>query len=219
MEKTVVKTAKIQSVLLETVDNVVLKVSIPYIASSDSNPNCMQCHEAKEGDVLGVISMDLEVSSTRLEGVFIASKILLILLIILVISIVVANYYIRPYVKLFDDLENGISQAYKGDFSYQVDTTLTNEAGIVAQRLNELSEIYKFKKTIELDSNKDVIYRRIVHIIQTKFDIKKFILFEINNKNKVRNIIFDSTGLKSNELDENANLCRAYRTSTTVFSK
>ena len=218
MEEDVVKTAQIQSKLLETVDYAVLKISIPYIASQDNTPNCMSCHDAKEGEVLGVISMDLEISSTRLEGVFIASKILLILVLILIISIVVANYYIRPYVKLFDDLENGISQAYRGDFSYQVTTTLTNEAGKVAQRLNELSEIYKFKKTIELDQNKEVIYRRIVHIIQTKFDIKKFILFEISNKNKSRTVIFDTIDLANEALDQNANLCRAFRTNSTVFS-
>ena len=218
LEEKVVKTAKLQTRLIETMDNVILKVSIPYIARADAKPNCLECHTAKEGDVLGVISMDLEVSSTRMEGVFIASKILFILLVILVISIFVANYFIRPYIKLFDDLENGILQAYRGDFSYKVDTTLKNEAGKVADRLNELSEIYRFKKTIELDENKIVIYNRIVHILQSKFKISKFIFFEINNKNKIREVIFDSADLNGIELDENANICRAFRTSNHVYS-
>jgi len=218
LEEKVVKTAKLQTKLIETIDNVILKVSIPYIARADAKPNCLECHTAKEGDVLGVISMDLEVSSTRMEGVFIASKILFILLVILVISIFVANYFIRPYIKLFDDLENGILQAYRGDFSYKVDTTLKNEAGKVADRLNELSEIYRFKKTIELDENKIVIYNRIVHILQSKFKISKFIFFEINNKNKIREVIFDSADLNGIELDENANVCRSFRTSNHVYS-
>ncbi|MEA2049206.1 MAG: GGDEF domain-containing protein [Campylobacterota bacterium] len=218
IEKDVVKTAKIHTKLIETVDKVVLKIAIPYIASSSSEPNCMQCHNTKEGEVLGAISMDIEVSSTRLEGLLIASKILLIVLIILFISIWVATYYIKPYVKLFDDLENGISQAYKGDFSYKVDTTLTNEAGIVAKRLNELSEIYKFKKTIELDENKEVIYNRIVHILQSKFQINQFILFEVDVKNKERVVVFDSVDLQNVKLDENVNVCRAYRTSSHVYS-
>lgn len=217
-EKTVVKTAKIQTQLVESIDNVVLKVSIPYIASEGSTPNCMTCHDAKEGEVLGVISMDLEVSSTRMEGLLIASKILIILLVILLISILMANYFIRPYIKLFDDLENGISQAYKGDFSYHINTSLTNEAGKVADRLNELSEIYKFKKTIELDDNKTTIYSRIIHVIQTKFDIEEFILFEIDNKNKERTVIYDSIKENSITLNNDANLCRAFRTSTNVFS-
>jgi len=218
LEEKVVKTAKLQTKLIETIDNVILKVSIPYIARADVKPNCLECHTAKEGDVLGVISMDLEVSSTRMEGVFIASKILFILLVILVISIFVANYFIRPYIKLFDDLENGILQAYRGDFSYIIDTKLKNEAGKVADRLNELSEIYRFKKTIELDENKIVIYNRIVHILQSKFKIGKFIFFEINNKTKIREIIFDSADLNGIELDDNANICRAFRTASHVYS-
>ncbi len=218
LEDTVIKTKKIQTKLIETMDNVILKVSIPYIATTEANPNCLECHTAKEGDVLGVISMDLEVSSTRMEGVFIASKILLIVLVIVVISIFMANYFIRPYIKLFDDLENGILQAYRGDFSYTVDTKLKNEAGKVAERLNELSEIYRFKKTIELDENKNVIYNRIVHILQSKFHISKFILFEINNKTKIREIIFDSADLNGIKLDENVNVCRAFRTSNHVYS-
>jgi len=218
LEQKVIETSKLQTELIETVNNVILKVSIPYIAKSDTQPNCMNCHTSKEGDVLGVISMDLEVSSTRLEGILIASKILLIVLIIVVISIFVANYFIRPYIKLFDDLENGILQAYRGDFSYKVDTNLKNEAGKVADRLNELSEIYRFKKTIELDENKSVIYNRIIHILQTKFGINRFIFFEINNKNKIREVIFDSADLHEVVLDENATLCRAFRTSNHVYS-
>jgi diguanylate cyclase (GGDEF)-like protein len=218
LEEVVVQTSKLQTKLIESVDQVILKVSIPYIATVDSKPNCLECHIAKEGDVLGVISMDLEVSATRMEGILIASKILLIVLVVLIISIIVANYYIRPYVKLFDDLENGILKAYRGDFSYKVDTTLKNEAGKVAQRLNELSEIYRFKKTIELDENKIVIYNRIVHILQSKFQINKFIFFEINNKKKTREVLFDSADLNDIELDENANVCRAFRTSNHVYS-
>ena len=218
MEKKVLKDAKIQTELIETTNNVFLKISIPYIATSSASPNCMSCHDAKEGAVLGVISMDIEISSTRIEGLFIASKVLITVLLLLIIAILIVNYYIKPYIKLFDDLENGISQAYKGDFSYQIDTTLKNEAGEVANRLNELSEIYKFKKTIELDENKKIIYHRIVHIIQTKFKISKFILFEVNNINKIREIIFDSTDTNLENFDHSANICRAFRTSSNVFS-
>ena len=124
LEEKVLQNKKLHTELIESLDKVVLKVAIPYIATSSSSPDCMQCHNAKEGDILGVISMDLEISSTRIEGIVIAVKILLIVLVILIISIIAANYLIKPYVKLFDDLENGISQAYRGDFSYKIDTSL-----------------------------------------------------------------------------------------------
>jgi len=218
MERVVLKTAKIATKIDESFDEIILKVTIPYVASSMSSPNCMQCHKAKEGEVLGALSMSIEVSSVRTVGLLIAAKIFLIVIILLIISIIVVNYYIKPYVKLFDDLESGILKAYKGDFSYKVDTSLTNEAGLVAQRLNELSEIYRFKKTIELDKNKTTIYNRIIYILQSKFDLNKFKLYEINHKAKKRVIIFNSTDILTEDIDDNAELCRAYRTNTSVYS-
>lgn len=218
LEKEVLKTKKLQTRLEESASGVTLKVSIPYISSSYSTPNCISCHISNEGEVLGVISMDIDASNIRAEGMIIAGKIFIIMFIILIISIILASYFIKPYIKLFDDLENGISQAYKGDFSYQIDTTLTNEAGIVANRLNELSEIYKFKKTIELDDNKEMIFSRIVHILQSKFSVNKFILFEINNKTKLREVVFDSADLNDVQLDKNANICRSFRTSSYIYS-
>ena len=34
-----------------------LRITIPYTASSLDRPNCLNCHNAKEGEVLGAISL------------------------------------------------------------------------------------------------------------------------------------------------------------------
>jgi len=221
IEKKALTSTLVQTQLYESFNEVILKVSIPYIASRTSIPNCITCHKkAKTGDVLGVISMDLEVSSTRVEGIKIALKILFMVIVLVIIAIFVVNYFIKPYVKLFDDLENGISQAYRGDFSYKIDTKLTNEAGEVANRLNELSEIYKFKKTIELDSNKLEVYNRLIHILESKCNINKFLLFEIDNKLLNREILHNSIDDKNLiNLNKDANLCRAFRICSNVSSE
>lgn len=218
IEKIVIKTALIQSRLTQNNDKTILQISIPYIATTTGDPNCMSCHNAKEGDVLGALSMDIDISETKNESTDILLNILIIVIILILLSFVIANYFIKPYVKLFDDLENGISQAYKGDFSYHIDTKLTNEAGKVAKRLNELAEIYKFKKTIELDDSKEIIYNRIIQTLKTKFDIKDFILFEIDNQAKIRNIVHSSIDLTDIKIDNNATTCRAFRTNNNVYS-
>ena len=218
MEKEVLKSKKTQSQLIETSSKVTLKISIPYIATSTDNPNCMMCHTASKGDVLGALSMEIDISDTKDESISIIFDILFIVVILIIISILVVNYYIKPYIKLFDDLEDGISKAYKGDFSFHIETKLTNEAGKVANRLNELTEIFKFKKTIELDENTAIIYERMIHIIERNFKIENFILFEIHNQTKKRVTIFDSTKEKKGEIDNDATLCRAFRTTTNVYS-
>jgi len=218
LEKKVLKTNQVQVKLVENLEKVYLKISIPYIASSNSSPNCMQCHNAKEGEVLGVISMDIDYTATRLDGIYMASKIFVTLIIVLIIAILIINYYIKPYIKLFDDLENGISHIYNGNYSFKIDTTLTDEAGLVARRLNELSEIYKFKNTIELDDNKMVIYDRIVHVLTNKFKIEHFILYEFDNTSKRRITLYNTTKSCVDDFHSNLNKCRAFRTLKDVVS-
>ena len=197
-----------------------MRVSIPYVATKYSNPNCLSCHtNVNEGDVLGVISMDLNIEDVYDESMRIIFYIIAMSVIFLVISIFIANHYIKPYIKLFDDLEEGISKAYRGDFSHYVTTDLSNEAGNVANRLNELSEIFRFKKTIELDQDKHTIYKRLGHILRDSFSIDRFVMMEVNNKEKKREVIYKS----DNDFDagvygKDAMECRAFRTSENVIS-
>ncbi len=88
--------------------------------------------------------------------------------------------------------------------------------------INELSDIYKFKKTIELDENKNVVYSRIKDILISKFELTHFAIYEINNKHNKRNLIYIcDTQLESicdDKVDDDAQQCRAHRTGSNVIS-
>ncbi len=220
MEKEVLQTRKSITKVIESSKNLTMNVTIPYIATSHSTPNCLSCHtNVKEGDVLGIISMDVDLDSVKDEGIAIITKIIAITLIFLIIAIFTARHFIRPYVKLFEDLELGIDKAYKGDFSYKVSTALSDDAGKVAKRLNELSDIFRFKKTIELDVTKQDIYNRLAHILTNHLNIKNFIIFEINNSKKEKKAVYKTEyAWDENFINSNISLCRAYRTSSEVYS-
>jgi len=216
IEKKVISSKNIQTELTESYEKVLLKIAIPYIATANDKPNCMQCHDAKEGDVLGALSMDIDITSIRTENLIILFKIFLTVLLITILSLILIKKFIKPYTKLFTDLEKSISCAYKGDFSYQIKTELNNEASIISDQLNELTDIYKFKKTIELDENKNEIYNRIIHLLHDKFKIKNLILFEISTITKSRTVLYNS--INKEKFNDEPNLCRAFRTNTDVFS-
>ncbi|MEA1955817.1 MAG: GGDEF domain-containing protein [Campylobacterota bacterium] len=222
LEAKVVNTAQSSFLLKETSDSAIITIVIPYIATKYSNPNCLTCHtNAKEGDVLGVISMDVEIAYIRANSIMIIFKILLISIVFLIIAMFLAKHFIKPYIKLFDDLEEGISKAYRGDFSHYVETNLSDEAGKVASRLNELSEIFRFKKTIELDDNKEIIYNRLAHILMDNFNIKNFVFMEIDSNKQTREVVYTSRekdNLPEDMFGSQANDCRAYRTDGDVLS-
>lgn len=86
--------------------------------------------------------------------------------------------------------------------------------------IGELSDIYKFKKTIELDLSKDVVYSRIINILKSKYGLKHFTFYELNNINDKRKLIHitDGESICNIEIDSQNSLCRAQRTQTDVIS-
>lgn len=221
IEKYVLQTGLSKTTITENSTEVKLRVTIPYVATKYGSPNCLSCHiQNVEGDILGAITMEMNIADLRQLGIEAIFKTIAILFLFLVISIFVARHYIKPYLKLFDDLEDGISRAYRGDFSYHVETSLSNEAGKVARRLNDLSEIFRFKKTIELDDSKEQIYERMGYILEHTFDIKSYVLFENQSEHKTRKAVRFSDDLVHSPLFEETNLasCRANRTNLLVNS-
>ena len=86
--------------------------------------------------------------------------------------------------------------------------------------IGELSDIYKFKKTIELDSSNTIIYSRITDILTIKYALKHFAFYGVNNVTGSRKLIYISHGesICHSEVDDNALSCRAHRTKADVIS-
>lgn len=86
--------------------------------------------------------------------------------------------------------------------------------------IGELSDIYKFKKTIEHDRTKEIVYQRIIDILSNKYKLSHFAFYEIDTLKATRKLIYISNGksICKDEVDEDASLCRAHRTNTAVIS-
>jgi two-component system cell cycle response regulator len=260
IDKKVLATGKVIHYENENAKDAIFRVTIPYIASTQSNPNCLSCHHAKEGDVLGAISMEFNINEVRQTGALTIAKILGINLLFIIIALWVTHYYFKPYMQIFENLQQGIKRARTGDFSFRFTTTLKGEGSEVADQMNtlfekidntfggikqdlgtfissanmscsdplntagliihELSDVYKFKKTIELDATKDDIYERFVYVLKEKFHFNHFALYEVDKNSKTRKLIYitEKQSFCFPEVDTDASLCRAYRTLSDVYS-
>lgn len=258
----VLKTGETVQQISEKSDKILLRVTIPYIADASNNkPNCVSCHEVKHKDVLGVISMEFDITNMRNSGMLTILKILGINLLFIIIALYLINYYVTPYVKFFQNLQNGITKAYSGDFTHEFSTTVSGgDAKDIIQQINtlfrkmqstfgeikynlgtfipqgcvsssdplyeakmiiaELSDIYKFKKTIEIDASKAVVYGRITDVLKTKYKIEHFAFYEVNTATGFRKLVYISQGksICFEEVNDDAKLCRAHRTKTDVIS-
>ena len=260
IDKEVLKSGKIVQEIDENADEILLRVSIPYKATVDGGTNCLSCHNVNRGDTLGAISMEFDITNMRNAGMLTILKIIAINLIFVVIVLLLINYYVAPYMKLFANMQEGIKKAYSGNFTHKFSTTVRGDAKNIVEQLNtlfrkmqetfgnikydlatfipqgcisssdplheaktiikELADIYKFKKTIELDISKETVYSRIIDIFKHKYQFEHFAFYEINTLADTRKLIYISEGesICHESVDENAALCRAYRTKSDVIS-
>ena len=124
------------------------------------------------------------------------------------------NHLFRKMQETFGEIKHNLS-AFLTQSKLACDDPLL-EAQII---IKELSDVYKFKKTIELDESKDAIYRRLVYIINKKFNIDSFILSEIHKESKIRTLIHSENVSKACVVPmDDPYECRAYRTNSNVIS-
>ncbi|ABB44761.1 diguanylate cyclase (GGDEF domain) [Sulfurimonas denitrificans DSM 1251] len=261
IDEEVLKTGEPVEKITETATSTKLRVTIPYKATSDNTvASCLNCHNVNKGDVLGVISMEFDITETRNSGMMTVLKILGINLLFIFVVLLLMNYFVTPYMKLFSNLQEGIKKAYSGDFSHEFVSNVGGDAKNVVKQMNslfskmqetfgdikfnlatfipqgsvsisdplheaktiisELSDIYKFKKTIELDASKSDVYIRIIDILKLKYHVGHFAFYEVNNVTSERKLIYstEEETICFEKTNKNAMECRAHRTNSVTIS-
>lgn len=261
IDKNTIKTATVQNVITEKLFKSTLRITIPYIATAGQNPSCLSCHtNAKEGDVLGGISMIFDINEARNESMLTIVKIAAIIILFTMIFVYVTNKFLKPHTNMLVNIKESLEKASNGDYSSRIEIKENDEAFEVAKWLNTLLEklentigsieknislfvadrkkefndpleksqsivediamIYRFKKTIEQDKSKDVIYQRLIQVFKETLHVADLSLYEVDIKNDKRVLIYDDTSEKfceEGDIEPSLN-CRAYRTNSVVMS-
>jgi diguanylate cyclase (GGDEF)-like protein len=262
IDQEVLNTGKEKISTSESLKDASLRITIPYTASALDKPNCLSCHNAKEGEVLGAISLKFDIQDDRISSVAILLNVIAIISLFLIVILVYISKRIQPYTNSFDGITQVLKQVHDGDYSVRakegvlkedkeaslwlneiiekLETVLTgiekNLTAFVHNRasnvnndkllsakeiIEDISEIYNYKKTIETDLSKDDIYYRLVLVLRDKLQIKSFYIFENDLIKDERNIVFSTKdikpccGINKNVKEQ----CRAERTDTIVLSE
>jgi|GEM_PF-5487823 len=140
MEFEVLKTGEIQEQLVEFVRQPEYSLVIPYKASSKGRINCLNCHNVKEGEVLGAVSIKLDLTKQRNIGV---TSILLMALLSCSSFIFIfwmLYRFFRPYTDFFEALKDGFDAMEKGQLGNKLVLNLNDEAGAVAIKFNKMQD-------------------------------------------------------------------------------
>ncbi|PLY08933.1 MAG: hypothetical protein C0626_07880 [Arcobacter sp.] len=259
LDRTVLRAGKTKYIVSEGFINTNVRVTIPY----NANVTCLSCHNVKEGQTLGAISIVLDVSTLKEIGIRSIYVIITIILLAVIMVFLFSKKVFNPYFSLYTKLRDNINQAKVGKFinisippglssevvqvtkdynnlitifkdtsldideklqgfvGYRDKTTLnTNPLNESKDIIDNLSNLYQFKKQVELDNTKNEIYNRIAQVFENKFNLKNFTFFEIDiKKQKMERIISVGESLFCyDSIKDNPHLCRAARTKSDVIS-
>jgi diguanylate cyclase (GGDEF)-like protein len=120
IDKRVIQTGQSYKEIQETTHNAYLRVTIPYTAYGYGNPNCMSCHNAKEGDVLGTVSMVIDVKDIRQNGINTSIIIFALAILISFVVFYIINRSLTPIINFFESIKYVMGQAQEGDYSKRV---------------------------------------------------------------------------------------------------
>ena len=104
IDEAALNSATVHKHIIEDSSSVKLRVTTPYIATEHGTPNCMQCHNTQEGEVLGSISIVFDISEARTNGILNAVMILGFSIVIMLLVFLIINRSMRPLMEIFHSI-------------------------------------------------------------------------------------------------------------------
>ena len=128
------------------------RITIPYKVEVSPEIDCRQCHNAKIGETLGVISMVMAVDDLKETSVYLVFVSSMIVLALMLSMIFFVKRLVKPYFKIFGLIKEVMQKANKGDYSGRIEDVNTGEAKEVAHWINEHME--KLEESLHHIGNK-----------------------------------------------------------------
>lgn len=140
IDESVLKTGREGIEIKETLRSASLRITIPYIASANDKPNCLMCHNAKEGEVLGAISVTFDIQDDRIVSIISLVKIIGTSAIFLGLILIFISKKIKPYTSTFDSITETLKKVHEGDYSIRAKGGVYKEDKEAVMWLNEIVE-------------------------------------------------------------------------------
>ncbi len=138
LDQQVLQSAKPFFGLVDYGSDQVFRATIPYIAQSENEPHCLQCHQVENGAVLGVVSLFLSIDEQRNQAVLIVLFMAAVVSLFAIVSMGFSRRLINPLIDTAEAVQDAVHGARKGDFSARIHHQSDDEVGQIAKDLNIL---------------------------------------------------------------------------------
>lgn len=116
------------------------RLSIPYTATEKGKIDCLSCHDAKVGAVLGVVSMEIEINDFKVAGLLGALVAIFVLFVLTFYLLRTIRRFIASYKETLDSVALTMEKAEGGDYTYRVESHETSDGYYAAMWTNAVME-------------------------------------------------------------------------------
>jgi diguanylate cyclase (GGDEF)-like protein len=137
-ERTVLATGKPFFETIHVDGEEIFRGTIPFTANSHGVPNCLQCHQVRDGDVLGAVTMTISIEDLKRKALATVGGIVGLIALFSLGIVILIQRIVRPVTATAGEVERAVQRALAGDFKSEVVPKSDDEIGDIADDLNRL---------------------------------------------------------------------------------
>jgi len=122
--------------LIETIDGVKYQYITPFYADQ----SCLRCHKVPMGTLLGLVNIELDLTSQRADAMTTAYTLIIFLMLFSIALGFALRRMIMPIVDTTQRMQDVVHKAESGDFSGRLDDKRDDELGQMAKETNQLMQ-------------------------------------------------------------------------------
>lgn len=96
------------------------RFSIPYVATEKGKIDCLSCHDAKVGDTLGAVSIEIEINDLKVTGLVAGLSAIVTLIFLGFYLLKNVRKFISSYKETLDEVAVVMEHAEGGDYTHRV---------------------------------------------------------------------------------------------------
>jgi len=113
---------------------------IPFIATDEGSPNCLQCHQVEVGTVLGAITIKTSIAQLKEDALTTIGIISSIVGFFAIVTIFFFRRLFKPLVETAESVQKVVKQARDGKFDAKLKAQTNDEIGQIAEDMNHLMD-------------------------------------------------------------------------------
>ncbi|WP_416885314.1 diguanylate cyclase [Marinospirillum sp.] len=136
------------------------RATLPYIASSQGEVNCLSCHAVPENSVLGAVTLTASIEPMRQAALITVFFLVLAVIAFALLCLFFLKRLLNPLVLTAQEIQTAVDQASAGHFDLRLQPRSQDEIGSIAESFNRLTAGIN-QKLSEIRSN-------VAHLVMTQ---------------------------------------------------